>query len=257
MRRVDELTPADVHAVVAEAVEEDEIAGLELAAVDRRAVPVLRSGVVRQRDADLRVDVHDEPGAVEAARTRTAPDVRGAEVTHRDPDDAAVTRRRRADHRRRSTRDRAGAGSEHLDPCLRRGDSCARFGSEFRLARALRGPQAADLAANRREEIPPLRELALDRRLLRRALGDEAGLLYVRMLEARAPRADVCAVRLYLAQHLRALVGDPVSRVEPLDQLLDARGAHEYLETAAVATRRVELDEPQLERGLRAAEIPL
>src|SRR5579884_3304653 len=66
LRRVDELAAADVDADVAEAVEEDEVAGLELVARDGNAHRPLCSGVVRQGDADLPVDVHDEAGAVEA-----------------------------------------------------------------------------------------------------------------------------------------------------------------------------------------------
>ena len=68
VRRVDEAPAADVDPDVAEAVEEDEVAGLELAPRDRDrvGVVVLRHGVVRQRDAHLRIHVRDEPRAVEA-----------------------------------------------------------------------------------------------------------------------------------------------------------------------------------------------
>ena len=104
MRRVDELAAADVDADVAEAVEEDEVAGLEIAARHRHAHVPLGARVVRKRDADLRVDVRHEAGAVEARRALTAPHVLRAEVAHGDPDDAAVLRRRsdrRAAGRRR------------------------------------------------------------------------------------------------------------------------------------------------------------
>src|SRR3954447_20655429 len=84
VRSVDDLVAADVDALVGEAVEEDEVAGLELAARDRSSVAVLRGGVVRQRDPELRVDVHDEARAVEAGRRRTSPDVGDAEVAERD-----------------------------------------------------------------------------------------------------------------------------------------------------------------------------
>jgi hypothetical protein len=89
---VDELPVADVDPDVAETREEDEVAGLELAPRDRdrpRVAP-LSDGVVRQRDADLRVHVHHEAGTIEAARAGAAPHVRDAEILHRDPDDAAV-----------------------------------------------------------------------------------------------------------------------------------------------------------------------
>ena len=73
------------------AVEEDEVAGLQLVARDRDAHRVERVGRVRQRDADLGVGPHDEAGAVEAAGRGAAPDVRRAEL-----DDARPRRRRRA-----------------------------------------------------------------------------------------------------------------------------------------------------------------
>jgi len=43
---------------------------------------------MRQRDSDLRVRPHDEPGAVEASRRSSAPDVRRPELRQRHPDDA-------------------------------------------------------------------------------------------------------------------------------------------------------------------------
>src|ERR687887_3236 len=91
---MDELPPADVDALVARAGEEDEVARLELAYRNRRTHAELGVRAVRQRDADLGEDVHDETGAVEASRRSPAPDVGNAEVAHRDPDDPAVRRRR-------------------------------------------------------------------------------------------------------------------------------------------------------------------
>src|SRR5205085_5253454 len=91
------LAATDVETDVPEAVEEDEVAGLEIAVGDRHAHGPLCAGVVGKRYADLRVDVHHEPGAVEAARARAAPDVRDAEELHRDPDHARVLRRRRSE----------------------------------------------------------------------------------------------------------------------------------------------------------------
>jgi hypothetical protein len=60
MGRVDELAAADVDADVAETVEEDEVAGLEIRLRDRDADAVLRVARVRQADAHLAVDVHHE-----------------------------------------------------------------------------------------------------------------------------------------------------------------------------------------------------
>src|SRR5262249_49798341 len=76
VRGVDELPAADVDPDVPEAVEEDEVAGLQLVARHGYPVAVLRRRMVRQGDAHLGEDVHDEPGAVEAARGRPAPHVR-------------------------------------------------------------------------------------------------------------------------------------------------------------------------------------
>ena len=61
MRSVDELVVPDVDAHVAEPVEEDEVAGLEAAPRDGDAHLILRHGVVRERDPELRVHVHHEP----------------------------------------------------------------------------------------------------------------------------------------------------------------------------------------------------
>src|SRR5947209_4954998 len=60
--------------------------------------------------AVLRVRVHDEAGAVEARGACAAPDVRDAEVAHRDSDDAAVLRRR-CD---RAVRRRAGRADDRV-----------------------------------------------------------------------------------------------------------------------------------------------
>jgi MFS family permease len=60
VRAVDEAAATDVDAVVAQAVEEDQVAGLQLAAVDGGAMAVLGGGVVWEGDAELRVDVHDK-----------------------------------------------------------------------------------------------------------------------------------------------------------------------------------------------------
>src|SRR5204862_6433105 len=100
--RVDEVCPPYVDPYVAEPVEEDEVAGLELAPGHRDGIRVapLRDGVVRQRNPDLGVRVHDETRAVEAAGARAAIDIRSAEVAHRDADDAAVA----------DTRDRGAGG---------------------------------------------------------------------------------------------------------------------------------------------------
>src|SRR5262249_36134479 len=66
--RMDELAAADVDPDMAGAGEEDEVTRLELADRHRRPHTSLCIAAVGQRDADLSEDVHDEPGAIEAAR---------------------------------------------------------------------------------------------------------------------------------------------------------------------------------------------
>ena len=88
MWRLDVVAAPDVDADVAEVLEEDEIAGLELVLGDVDAVVPLRRREVRERDADLGEDVLDETGAVERVRAGRAPHVRPPEVLHCDGDDS-------------------------------------------------------------------------------------------------------------------------------------------------------------------------
>ena len=57
------------------------------------------------------------------------------------------------------------------------------LGRELRLAARLLGLQLLDLALDPGEQLLPLRELALDRLLLARALGHDPGLLGARRLQ--------------------------------------------------------------------------
>src|SRR2546423_10347557 len=79
VRRVDEAAVPDVHPDVAEPAEEDQVAGLQRPAPDPPAEIEVRVGAVGQVDAELPVDVANEPGAVEAARTAAAPAIRDAD----------------------------------------------------------------------------------------------------------------------------------------------------------------------------------
>src|SRR3712207_8816589 len=63
---------------------------------------------------------------------------------------------------------------------------------------------------------------------------------YTTLFRSLAPLGDVFLVRLDLTQHLRALVRDAVGGVEPLDQILEARGTDEHFEAGAVAVRRID-----------------
>src|SRR6185312_6012092 len=90
VRRLDEQPPADVHPFVpgyAECarVEEDEIAWLQRLRRDGRAFVDLEARVVGEVNPELRVDVHGQARAVEAAdRARAAPAIRHAEILRCD-----------------------------------------------------------------------------------------------------------------------------------------------------------------------------
>jgi len=80
---------ADVQADVPDAVEEDEIAGLERCPGDSAPQVELRERVVRERDAEMCVDVAGEARAVEAAAWAHATvDIRDPEETPGVPDEA-------------------------------------------------------------------------------------------------------------------------------------------------------------------------
>ena len=97
---MDEAAASDVDPVVPETVEEDDVAGPERRARDGAAGPVLRRDDPRERDADPREDVLDEPGAVEARPGGlAAPAVRSAEVALRDRHDPLSPARRRRSRR--------------------------------------------------------------------------------------------------------------------------------------------------------------
>ena len=166
---------------VAEAVEEDEVAGLELVSGDRRAHAVLRGRVVRERDADLRVHVHDEAGAVEAGRARRRPRRTGRRGT------ASRSRRRRRSGTAAGPASRArtpgpleessaASGTDSgVGPGgrLRSRETRSRLRREPLLPQPLGRLEARDLALDRREHALPLGELALDRAPLLRLLGDD------------------------------------------------------------------------------------
>src|SRR6266545_6961592 len=80
MRCVDERTVADVHPFVTghpgrARVEEHQVARLQLVAGHPASLVVLETGVVAEPDPELAIGVHGQPGAIEAARRLTAPDV--------------------------------------------------------------------------------------------------------------------------------------------------------------------------------------
>src|SRR5258707_1235849 len=72
VRGVDEAAAADIEADVADAVEEDEVAGLQRAARHAPAEVELRVGAVGQLDAEVFVDEAHEARAIEAGARRAA-----------------------------------------------------------------------------------------------------------------------------------------------------------------------------------------
>ena len=152
---VDHLAVADVHAHVADrAVEEHQVAGLQLLAGDRRAHRRLAGAGVRQADPGRRVGVLHQARAVERVRSGGAPDVGVADLGQRGVDrllGGAAGRDDLAGRRpcacRRATRGpaaaaarsarRTGAGSRRSSP---RGPSAGR--------RCRRRPSAPSPAAS-------------------------------------------------------------------------------------------------------------
>ena len=127
-------------------MEEHEVADLELVARHPPALVVLEAGVVTELHPELGVDVHREPGAVEAGRRRAAPDVGDAEEVKRERHRLAAERIRRdvgndergnARHRRlrrgklrQSEHDRGPAGRNSRVSGARQSDEELRPGRE-------------------------------------------------------------------------------------------------------------------------------
>ena len=87
-----------------------------------------------------------------------------------------------------------------------------------------------DLALDRRQQAVLLRELRLDRLLLRGAILDDLRLTRARLLEVGAARLDFLAVALDRSEDLRVLARHPLDRVEPRDDVVEAARAEDHLE---------------------------
>ena len=221
---------------------------------------------MRQRDADLRVDVHDEAGAVEAARAGGAPDVRLAELLHREPDDAAVLRRGRGGNQGSRTAARvdrggeaAGASSAAAVRAVEAARCCAASlasacGAKLRLPARLLGLQLLDLALDPGEHLLALGELALDRLLLARALGHDLGLPLARRLQPLAALLDLLAELPDVPEHLRVLVADALHHVETAEQVVEVLRAEEDLDRAAAVAVDVQRAQPLRDVRLSGVE---
>ena len=212
---------------------------------------------MRQRHADLRVRVHHEAGAVEASRRRSAPDVRRAEVPHRDADDSAVARRGRRSLRLRlglrrrwpvrSGDRRGGAG--------RRGGE---RGDDRRRAACLRAAPSP-VAPARPAVQPPPRAGARSRRAPTRADGcapraarrstlpaarceTTCCCSFSAPMHSRRLRGDVRPAALHVADDRARLVADAVDGVDAVEQIVEVRCTEQHLDRRIGVARRVEVD---------------
>src|SRR5581483_6493588 len=233
VRRLDELAAADVQADVAEAVEEDDVAGRELVARDGDAVVPHRVRRMRQRHADLRVRPHHEPRAVEPAGSRAAPHVRRVQLREGIRHDVAVRRRRRDDGvRLRTDRGDADDGRRRAGVArlLQLLQAKLRLARHLQLARVLRGDEPVDLALQRAVEALLLPDLRLDLVLRRRALRDDPALRRLLLREARTAALHDRLELLHLAEHVRVQLADALRAVDAGNHVVEAARAEDHLE---------------------------
>ena len=259
VRRVDELAAADVDADVAEAVEEDEVARLQLVA----ARPARRSRTARTTSAAARrrpARRRTSRGPSSRSRpARPAPDVRRAELPHRDADDAAVGRRRRDDRRRRRRRRETPTTVVGACACARR--CCC--------ARAAPGPRARAArwrAASRRSSraISPLIEESsaaarascdsIDASRAARSATTSLPAGRARSRAVVAALAPPCGTCFTCADDLRVQLRDAVRGVDPVDHVVEALRAEDHLERRGLS-RRVERHEPLRDRALARLQV--
>ena len=151
MRRVDELVAADVDPTWPRPLKKTRSPGWsserETATPTVYCVETVRGSETPTREKTYITN----PEQSKPSRARSRPTVRGAQVLHRDPDDAAVLRRR-------------GARGASALRRRRRGWSCAtrapRCGVDARLAPPLGGLELGDLVLDGVEQLLTLRERA-------------------------------------------------------------------------------------------------
>ena len=122
-----------------------------------------------------------------------------------------------------------------------------------------------DLVLDRGEQLLALREASFDRLLLRRALGDDLGLVRAGVLEARPACLDRLPVPLDLLQDPRVLARDALDGVEPSDDVVEAARAEDHLERRVSVAVHVQVaealgdprlrDPEALSRGLEMARV--
>ncbi len=122
------------------------------------------------------------------------------------------------------------------------------------LSGLLLGEQPLHLAVQRREQRASLTEPHLDRAALLCARGDEMLHLGALGRELRAMDEHGLLELRHLIRDLRVDQGDPVSRVDPLDDLIEALSAEDHVERRGRAGR-VEVHEPLSDRPLADREV--
>jgi hypothetical protein len=84
--------------------------------------------------------------------------------------------------------------------------------------------------------------------------GDSIFLPFARLRELGLPLLDLLLEAADLREDLRVLVGDPARRLDPVEDVVQARGAEDDLDQLR-APVHVQVDEPRLERPLGLAQV--
>ena len=225
---------------------------------------------MRERDADLRVDVRDEPGAVEAGTGSTPPQTYGMPryciaipTTPPYCDGAARGSTDRCSCRWTTPSESTTSPAACVAACCARTPTLLRccwrparprLRGELRLAAGLLGLELRDLALDRASmrccsAICPSIALLLRSPARRRSAPARRAPAQLRpaLLDLRAEPLDV-------AEDLRVLVADALDHVEAPEEVVEALGAEDDLDRAAAVAVDVERAEPLGDVPLRDAE---
>ena len=178
------------------------------------------------------------------------------EVLERDPDDVPVARGGERSRRRSGTT----TASSYVCLSLRLGGELGRLRAgprllgERSLPPLLLGAHLRDLVLDGREQAVLLRDRDSIDCFCAACSATTSRLVGARLLEVRAPRLDLLAVLLDRPEDLRVLAGDALDRVEPRDDVVEARRAEEHLERGVALAVDVQVAEPLLDALLRDDE---
>ena len=223
--------------------------------------------MVRQRDADLRVGVHDEARSSRSPTGSAPPQTygtprnciatpttppycdEGAAATGASGVDLARSRDRRSGDRAR----RPGSAPRPFAAARGAGRAWAASSSWRRCFGRL---QLRDLRLDRREHALPARQLALDRAALRWRATRRPAAAARAPWSSRSLRASTSALNARTSWTTRASWrADAVDRLEPVQEIVQALRAEQDLEPGrALAAVHVEGTEPLREVDLRVLE---